>query len=162
MKKILLILAMIAALVLPSRAESYTNEQIIGMCDTILNTPYDEDSPDRIQIMVLTARLIEWGMETKEVILDIGDCYRAMVKGLNDEQNGAMLGAYLAADIRYLLINGLHESCLESVQAAVREVPEYYKRADGRIHATRTLKRLCRLNEEQLNKYVAKKYKPGR
>ncbi len=162
MKKILLILAIIAALALPTRAESYTNEQIIGMCDTILNTPYDEDSPDRIQIMVLTGRLIEWGMETKEVTLDIGNCYRAMAKGLNDEQKWAMLGAYLAADIRYLLVNGLHASCLESVQAAVREVLEYYKRADGRIHATRTLKRLCRLNEEQLNKYVAKKYKPGR
>ncbi len=161
MKKILLILAMIAALALPSRAQSYTNEQIISMCDTILNTPYDAKSPSANHIDQLKVSVMNWAVDNHDIKITIGPWNEDLFKDLNQDQASAMLYAYIMADLRYILVNGLKETTLESVQAAMREALEYYKRADGRIHATKMLKRLCRLNDEQFNKYVARQYKPA-
>lgn len=158
MKKILTLLAVIAAIALPSRAESYTNEQIIAMCDTILNTPYDAKSPSMSHINQLKTNVMEWAVDNHDIKLTIGQWNEELFKDLNQDQGSAMLYAYIMADLRYMLMHGLKETTLESVQAAMRETLEYYKRANGKIRETKSLKRMCRLSEQQFNDFVARQY----
>lgn len=158
MKKILTLLALIASMALPSRAQTYANEQLITMCDYVLNTPYDTKSPSFTQVQIAKAILLDWATNADEII-ELGPWILDMLKGLDQDQNAAMMHAYFVAEIRYLLQHDQKQSSLDSVRASMRAALEYYHNADGRIKRTKLLKRLSDMDEQQFNDYVTQLYR---
>ncbi len=158
MKKIFVIFALIAAIALPSHAQDYTRERIIALCDKVLNTPYG--SKDYKDTKAAYTTLIRWAAETDEIKIEIGPWIP--LEGLGNEDGAAILGAYLAAEIKYLLVHKQKDSSLESAQATLRETLGYYRSANGNIKASKLLKDLDKMSEDELNSYVAQKFNANR
>ena len=156
MKKILTLLVFIAAIVLPVRAQNYSHDQLITLCDLVLDTPYGSTSSKGIKLA--NSALLHWAATTEDISLEIGPWISKVTEGLDTEQSSAMLGAYLASEIRYLLAHKKKESSLESVQTAIRETIGYYRLADGRIRETETLKKLSEMSPKEIDDFTAKLY----
>lgn len=152
MKKVFCLFMLIAAVAMPLCAQGYTNERVIALCDKVLNTPYG--SKDSKDTKAAYTALIRWAAETDEIRIEIGPWIP--LEGLGNEDSAAILGAYLAAEIKYLLVHKQKDSSLESAQAALRETLGYYRSANGNIKASKLLKKLDKMSDDELNSFVAK------
>lgn len=128
-------------------------ENIIELCKLILSVPLDNGNNSAVA-MASIGVLINWLGETDDITMGMSSNVMFIV---NDE-NSALLGAYLAAETYTMLSDGLKTNNGETYLVSMKRVLEYYKRNRKYLPKVKLLDKWLKLDGEKLDKAIMKQY----